>query len=52
MTADPQRAGVDFITFRDADNPAFKGELRIAQEGDRAIVVLVATETLTVNDGA
>ena len=52
VTADPQRAGVDFITFRDADNPAFKGELRIAQEGDRAIVVLVATETLTVDDGA
>lgn len=52
VTADPQRAGVDFITFRDADNPAFRGELRIAQEGDRAIVVLVAVETLTVDDGA
>ncbi len=51
VTADPQRAGVDFITFRDADNPAFRGELRIAQEGDRAIVVLVAVETLTVDDG-
>lgn len=52
VTADPQRAGVDFITFRDADNPAFRGELRIAQEGDRAIVVLVAVETLTADDGA
>lgn len=52
VTADPQRAGVDFITFRDADNPAFRGELRIAQEGDRAIVVLVAVETLAVDDGA
>lgn len=52
VTADPQRAGIDFITFRDADNPAFRGELRIAQEGDRAIVVLVAVETLTVDDGA
>lgn len=52
VTADPQRAGVDFITFRDADNPAFKGELRIAQEGDRAIVVLVAVEALSSDDGA
>ena len=52
VTADPQRAGVDFITFRDADNPAFRGELRIAQEGERAIVVLIAVETLTVDDGA
>ncbi|MCY3557215.1 MAG: hypothetical protein OXH13_01050 [Chloroflexi bacterium] len=51
VTADPQRAGVDFITFRDADNPAFRGELRISQEGDRAIVVLIAVETLTVDDG-
>ncbi|MCY3922203.1 MAG: hypothetical protein OXG27_07375 [Chloroflexi bacterium] len=52
VTADPQRAGVDFITFRDADNPAFRGELRIAQEGDRAIIVLVAVETLSGDDGA
>ncbi len=52
VTADPQRGGVDFITFRDADNPSFKGELRIAQEGDRTIVVLVAIETLSSNDGA
>lgn len=52
VTADPQRAGVDFITFRDADNPAFRGELRIAQEGERAIVVLIAVETLTSDDGA
>ena len=52
VTADPQRAGVDFITFRDADNPAFRGELRIAQEGERAIVVLIAVETLSVDDGA
>ena len=52
VTADPQRAGVDFITFRDADNPAFRGELRISQEGDRAIVVLIAVETLSTNDGA
>ena len=52
VTADPQRAGVDFITFRDADDPAFKGELRIAQEGDRAIVVLVAVQTLASDGGA
>ncbi|MYE06547.1 MAG: hypothetical protein F4Y04_04885 [Chloroflexi bacterium] len=52
VTADPQRSGVDFITFRDADNPGFKGELRIAQEGDRAIVVLIAVETLGADDGA
>lgn len=52
VTADPQRAGVDFITFRDADNPAFRGELRIAQEGDRAIVVLIAVESLGSDDGA
>ncbi len=52
VSADPQRAGVDFITFRDADNPDFRGELRIAQEGDRAIVVLIAVETLTADDGA
>ena len=52
VTADPQRAGVDFITFRDADNPAFRGELRIAQEGERAIVVLIAVETLSSDDGA
>lgn len=52
VTADPQRAGVDFITFRDADNPAFRGELRISQEGERAIVVLIAVENLRPDDGA
>ena len=52
VTSDPQRAGVDFISFRDADNPAFRGELRIAQEGDRAIVVLVAVESLGADGGA
>ncbi len=51
VTADPQRANVDFITFRDADNPAFRGELRIAQEGDRAIIVLIAVETLNAEGG-
>ncbi len=41
---DPQTRGIDFIRFEDADNPSFSGELRIAQEGERAIVVLIATE--------
>ena len=52
VTSDPQRAGVDFIGFRDVDNPSFRGELRIAQEGDRAIVVLVAVESLGADGGA
>ena len=52
IVADPRRAGIDFIAFRDADNPAFRGELRIAQEGDRAIIVLIATELLDPPDGA
>ena len=52
VTTSPQRAGVDFISFRDADNPAFRGELRIAQEGERAIVGLVAIETLGADGGA
>lgn len=46
VVSDPRRANIDFIEFRDSDNPAFLGELRIAQEGNRAIVVLIATETL------
>ena len=41
---DPRARGIDFIRFEDADNPSFSGELRIAQEGGRAIVVLIATE--------
>ncbi len=52
VVADPRRANIDFISFRDADNPAFRGELRIAQEGARAIVVLIATERLDAVDGA
>ena len=51
IVSDPRRVKIDFINFRDADNPSFRGELRIAQEGDRAIVVLIATELLGV-DGA
>ena len=46
VVADPRRVEIDFIAFVDEDNPAFRGELRIAQEGDRAIVVLIATEAL------
>ena len=43
---DPRLAGVDFLSFRDADDPTFEGELRIAQEGDRAVVVLIARNAL------
>ena len=46
ITSDPRRVGIDFINFRDADNPAFRGELRVAQEGEWAIVILIATELL------
>ena len=52
ITSDPRRVGIDFINFRDADNPSFRGELRIAQEGQQAIVILIATELLTPPDGA
>ena len=52
VVADPRRAGIDFIAFRDADNPAFRGELRIAQEGERAIVILIASEALEDAGGA
>ena len=52
VTSDPRRVGIDFINFRDADNPAFRGELRIAQEGQQAIVILIATELLNQPDGA
>ena len=41
----PRYAGVDFISFTDIDNPGFLGELRIAQEGDQAVVVFIAVET-------
>ncbi len=46
ITQDPRFAGVDFLTFTDTDNPAFTGELRIAQEGSTAVVLLVVRETL------
>ena len=52
ITSDPRRVGIDFINFRDADNPSFRGELRIAQEGQQAIVILIATELLTPPNGA
>ena len=51
VVGDPRRRGIDFIEFVDADNPAFSGELRIAQEGSRAIVVLIAREMLEGGDG-
>ena len=41
IVTDPRVRGIDFIRFRDADNPGFEGELRINQE-DRAVVILIA----------
>ena len=54
IAADPRFQGVDFLSFSDADNPAFDGELRVAQEGDQAVVVLIAREDLgaPISDGA
>lgn len=45
IVADPRLRGIDFIRFRDADNPGFEGELRINQE-DRAVVILIADVNL------
>lgn len=50
IVQEPRIQGVDFLTFTDADNPAFTGELRIAQEGDAAVVVLIAREELSGPD--
>jgi hypothetical protein len=46
IEGDPRFQGIDFLSFADADNLAFNGELRIAQEGDQAVVVLIAREDL------
>ena len=46
IVRDPRIRAIDFIAFRDADNPAFEGELRIAQEGDDAVLILIARERL------
>ena len=45
---DPRVGGVDFVAFSDVDNPGFRGELRINQEGDVAVVVLIARQFLNV----
>ncbi len=47
---DPRVGGIDFLSFTDVDNPGFRGELRINQEGDVAVVVLIARQFL--NAGA
>ncbi len=47
IVRDPRIAGIDFISFRDADNPDFEGELRIAQEGNEAVLILIVTEFVT-----
>ncbi len=44
IESDPRVNRIDFIRFVDEDNSAFSGELRIAQEGDDAVVVLIARE--------
>ena len=41
--------GIDFIRFRDADNPGFEGELRINQE-DRGVLILIADLDLAATD--
>ncbi len=46
IRGDPRVAGVDFIDFRDSENAAFVGELRIAQEGNDAVVILISREFL------
>ena len=50
VESDPRHVSIDFIRFRDVDNPSFRGELRISQEGDRAIVILITTEDLRRRD--
>lgn len=50
IVQEPRIQGIDFLTFTDADNPAFTGELRIVQEGDAAVVVLIAREDLSGAD--
>jgi len=51
IVADPRVRGVDFIRFRDADNPGFSGELRINQE-DRSVVILIADVALSAAGAA
>ena len=52
IVRDPRIAGIDFIEFRDADNPAFRGELRIAQEASEAVVILIVRERVTSGTGS
>ena len=44
--------GIDFIQFVDADDTTFAGELRIAQEGDAAVLILIARQIITPADGS
>jgi hypothetical protein len=46
---DPRVGGIDFLVFSDVDNPGFRGELRINQEGDVAVVVLIARQFLNAD---
>ena len=47
IQSDPRINDVDFLEFTDGDDAAFRGELRIAQEGDVAVVVLIVRITLS-----
>ena len=44
IESDPRVRRIDFIRFVDEDNSGFTGELRIAQEGNDAVVILIARE--------
>ena len=52
IQADPRVRRIDFIRFVDEDNAAFTGELRIAQEGNDAVVILIAREFIQSDPGA
>ena len=52
VVREPRVAGVDFIEFRDEDFPEFRGELRIAKEGNEAVLVLIAREILSSDAAA
>ena len=49
IVGDRRVRGIDFIRFRDADNPGFEGELRINQE-DRGVLILIADLDLAATD--
>ena len=52
IQSDPRINDVDFLEFTDGDDASFRGELRIAQEGDVAVVVLIVRNTLSGSTSA